>query len=210
MGNYQRKDHLYLKAKSEGYRSRAAYKLQELDQKYHLIKPGMKVVDLGCAPGGWLQVAAAKVGRLGMVIGIDRLVVKSFRLGEIKGREGEINSPIILTGDITDVEIQQQVIKEAGSKVDLILSDMSPDLTGVYFQDAARSAELVEIAFTIANILLKPKGNIVTKIFPGTESDQLFLEMKKNYKKLSRVALKSTRKTSKEFYFVGEGFVGEE
>lgn len=209
MGNYNRKDHLYQRAKSEGYRSRAAYKLEELDQKYKLFKPGMKVVDLGCAPGGWLQVAAAKVGSSGIVIGIDRFPVEPLRLEEIKHSKMGVAIPIILTGDITEVEIQQQVIKEAGSKVDLVMSDMSPDLTGVYFQDAARSAELVEIAFSIANTLLIPRGNIITKIFPGSEADQLFIEMKKHYKKLSRVELKSTRKTSKEFYFVGQEFLGK-
>ena len=208
MGNYNRKDYLYIKAKSEGYRSRAAYKLQELDQKYKLLKAGMRVVDLGCAPGGWIQVASAKVGSNGVVIGIDRLPVEPFRSDETKNSNHDFATPIILAGDITEVEIQQQVIKEAGGKVDLVMSDMSPDLTGIYFQDAARSAELVDIAFSIADVLLKPNGNIITKIFPGSEADQLFAEKRKHYKKLSRVALKATRKTSKEFYFVGQEFLG--
>ena len=207
MGNYNRKDHFYQQAKAEGYRSRAAYKLMELDSKYKLLKSGQRVVDLGCAPGGWVQVVAPCLGENGIVIGIDRLETKAFTQQDFRAGKS-IAQVTILTGDITDSAIQQQVIDQAGGKVDLVLSDMSPDLTGVYFQDAARSAELVEIAFDVASRLLVPGGNIVTKIFPGSEADELFNQVRKFYNKVSRVSLKSTRKTSKEFYFVGQGFKG--
>ena len=200
MPNYNRKDHLYHQAKEEGYRSRAAYKLLELDKKFHLLKKSAKIIDLGCAPGSWLQVASAKVGSSGVVIGIDRLPVQPF-IKESFANKG--CRPVILQGDILDPQIQAKVIETAGGHVDVVLSDMSPDLSGVYFRDASDSAELVQMAFNIASDVLKAGGAIVTKIFPGTEADEIFKAMQPHYAKLTRETLKSTRTTSKEIYFVG-------
>ncbi|MCC6932794.1 MAG: RlmE family RNA methyltransferase [Deltaproteobacteria bacterium] len=207
MGNYDRKDHLYKKAKEEGLRARSSYKLEELDKMFKLFRPGLIVLDLGCAPGGWIQVALRRLKGSGKVIGIDRLDVIAFSKSELQLCNSLENPPVILKGDITSDEVQQQVINIAGRHVDLVLSDMSPDLSGVHFQDAARSAELVEIAFDLARKMLIPGGNVIAKIFPGPEADQLFKEKKASYKSLSRVELKSSRKTSKEFYLVGQGFI---
>ncbi len=210
MGQYNRKDHLYHQAKEEGYRSRAAYKLLEIDKKFGLFRSknsangnDLKVIDLGCAPGSWLQVASEKVGEDGIVIGIDRLEVKEFHLGEdIKGKK----LPIIFNGDILDDAMRAKIIEQSQGKVDVILSDMSPDLSGVYFKDCVNSAELVQMAFDMAYEVLRPGGNIVTKIFPSNEANEIFKQQQPYWKKLSRQTLKSTRSSSKEIYFVGIGF----
>lgn len=213
VSNYKRKDHLYNQAKDEGYRSRAAYKLIEIDEKFRLFKNSSKVIDLGCAPGSWLQVTTEKVSAEGLVIGVDRLATKPFSLVEMRACSARcghkiVSVPIILVGDILDSQIQAQLIGLAHGKVDLLLSDMSPDLSGVYFKDSVNSAELVEIVFQLAQVVLKPGGAIVTKIFPSNEADEIFKSMQQRWTKLSRVALKATRTTSKEIYFVGIGFKG--
>ena len=135
MGNYNRKDYLYKKAKEEGFRSRASYKLEELDKMFKLLRSGCIVLDLGCAPGGWIQFALKKLCGTGKIIGIDRLAVVPFTSNELNACNSAQNPPIILQGDITSEEVQEKVIEVAGRRVDLVLSDMSPDLSGVYFQD---------------------------------------------------------------------------
>lgn len=203
MGTYNRKDHFYRKAKDEGYRSRAAYKLLEIDQKHALLRHGMKVFDCGCFPGGWLQVAQQRVGASGLVVGVDLRDVTPFTDAE----RGQYGNPVIMVGDVTELELQREVICRAGGLVDIILSDMSPKLTGIRFRDAACSAALVETVFEIAPEMLKPGGSIVAKIFPGAESDELFKRYKKNFGKFVRTKLKATRKTSDEFYFVATDYI---
>lgn len=203
MSTYDRKDKLYQQAKAEGYRSRAAYKLQELDKKYGFLKSGNKVLDLGCFPGGWLQVAAERVGKGGRVVGVDLREVEPFGAGT-KGCY-----PQVVVGDLTEEGVQDQLLALAEGPVDLILSDMSPQLTGIRFADVARSAELVELAFAVTEKMLKKGGNFVAKIFPGPEADEIFKRMQPTFEKLSRHCLKSSRTTSNEFYVVGRGFRGE-
>jgi len=146
---YNRKDSFYKKAKSEGYRSRASYKLIEIEERFNVFRGVRSAVDLGCFPGGWLRELAGSIG--------------------------------------------------------LVMSDMSPKLSGIKFRDVAESANLVEAAFEFANQHLRTGGNIITKIFPGHESDELFKRYNGCYKKLKRATLKSSRNSSKEFYFVGLG-----
>lgn len=201
-GTYERKDRLYSQAKTEGFRSRAAYKLVEIDQKFSFLRPGCRVVDLGCFPGGWLQIASQKAGPRGLIIGIDLDHVEPVR-------EYPTNAPVIvLRGDASDLEMQREMLRLSGGKVDAVISDMSPKLTGVKFSDVARSADLVELAWHIARNMLKPGGSFVAKIFPGNESDVIFRAMRKDFEKLSRHVLKASRKTSNEYYFVGRGFSG--
>ncbi|MCB0322810.1 MAG: RlmE family RNA methyltransferase [Bdellovibrionales bacterium] len=200
MANYDRKDRLYRQAKSDGYRSRAAYKLQELDAKVKLLKPGMTVLDLGCFPGGWLQVALEKVGRGGAVVGVDLQPVEPVTVG---GR-----SAVILLGDLYEPTVQESVLEQAGGRVDVVLSDMSPKLTGVRFQDAARSAALVELALFFSSTVLKEGGSVVAKVFPGNECEEAAKVYRRAFEKFTRHVLDSSRKTSKELYFVGRGFRG--
>jgi len=200
MADYNRKDALYQKAKQEGYRSRAAYKLIELDKKHSLIRKNSVVLDLGCFPGGWLQVALNKVGKSGKVVGID--------LREVEDFPASLGNLEILLGDLYDEEIQGKIREIIQGRANVVLSDMSPQLTGIRFQDAARSSALVELAFYYAQLFLVPGGSFIAKIFPGTECEELAKEFRPAFKSFSRTVLKSSRKTSKEVYFVGTGFRG--
>ncbi len=212
-GVYQRKDKLYKQAKAEGYRSRAAYKLLELNNKLKVLRPGMTVIDLGAAPGGWLQVAARLVGPKGTVIGIDLEPITEFGEGELGTKSCR---PQLIVGDMLVPEVQQQLramLKQACGveTADVVLSDMSPKLTGVRFGDVARCAELVEMVFQFAidGGILKPKGSIIAKIFPGPEADQIFMSRKKGFAKMTRENLDSSRNTSTEIYLVGRGYQQE-
>ncbi len=196
---YERKDRLYQQAKEQGYRSRAAYKLDELNKKRKFLHKGTRVLDLGCFPGGWLQVALEKIGPTGVVIGVDLREVKP-----VVSSTG--NKAHILLGDINDPCIQEAIRKEADGLVDVLLSDMSPQLSGIRFADVARSASLVEQAYLTAVSVLRDGGVFVAKIFPGEEADELFDEIRPQFKKLERIVLKSTRKSSNELYLFGAGF----
>lgn len=197
-GNYNRKDNFYRKAKEEGYRSRAAYKLIEIDKKHRLFRPGMSVLDLGSFPGGWLQVALEKVGPKGKVLGID--------LREIAPVSAHGCSASIIQGDILGEDTRGKIIVLAGGKVDIILSDLSPQLSGIKFRDCLKCAELVETALSLARIVLKNGGSLLAKIFPGVECEELVKIFKVSFEKFSRSSLDSSRKTSTELYLIGKGF----
>ena len=197
--NYKRKDHFYQRAKEEGYRSRAAYKLLELDRRFRVFKPSSVVVDLGCFPGGWLQVASQKIRR-GKIVGIDLRPLEP-----LPASQAEID---ILLGDITEVEMAEKLLNVSGGRVDVVLSDLSPKLSGIKLRDSVRSAELVETAFNFAESVLKPGGSFIAKIFPGEECEHLAKKIRGNFKKFSRPVLDSSRNSSKEMYFVGIGYKG--
>ncbi len=196
MATYDRKDHFYKKAKSEGYRSRAAYKLLELDKKHSLFKSVNSVLDLGCAPGSWLEVVKRKVGSDAKIIGAD--------LEDV----APISGVKLIKGDITDADTYELILKYCDGKVDLVISDLSPHLSGIKFADALRAAGLVESAYYCATSSLKTGGSFVAKIFPGNDTDRLVLEMRKSFNKVKREVLASTRKSSKEFYLVAKGYKG--
>ena len=202
MGNYQRKDALYHRAKQEGYLSRAAYKLIELDDRHSLLRSGGIVLDLGCFPGGWLQAAGERVGSGGRVIGVDlRPLDEPARIPE---------NAVVLEGDLYDAEVQERVSSICGGRVDTLLSDMSPKLSGIRFQDAARSSALVELAIYYAERFLRPGGCFAAKIFPGTECEELSHDIRPLFDSFSRTVLRSSRKSSREVYFVAKGFRGAE
>jgi len=198
---YDRKDRLYREAKAQGYRSRAAYKLMELDKKFKLLRPGAKVLDLGCFPGGWLQVAAERVGRSGSVIGVDLNSVEAINV-----KVETAAKPTILQGDICSREIQDQILSLIGGKIDIVLSDLSPKLSGIRFRDAYLSAELVAMAFSVCEQVLAEGGSFVSKIFPGQESEEIAKTIRSSFGEFSRENLDSSRKTSNEFYFVAKKF----
>ncbi|MCC6221045.1 MAG: RlmE family RNA methyltransferase [Deltaproteobacteria bacterium] len=202
-GKYRVKDHLFHKAKQEGYRSRAAYKLEELDDKYHFLKLGGLVLDLGCSPGGWLQVAASRVGPKGKVVGVDLKPVPEFKANEIAGSYECISAkPVVIVGDILSSAICGAAVQEFGGKVDVVLSDMSPNLSGIRDRDVMMSVKLVEATFQLASEFLKAGGTVVAKIFPGQESDELYRQLKLSFPNIRRVELKASKKTSKEFYLI--------
>ena len=197
---YNRKDQFYQKAKAEGFRSRAAYKLKELDQKYGLLRSGTRVVDLGAWPGGWLQVCAQKVGGRGKVVGID--LVEMDALPE--------KNVLTVTGDVRDDSSLTQALDFAGAKFDLVLSDMSPKHTGIKAVDNIATAATAELALWAANRLLKPGGKFAAKLFPSNDTELFVKSARPRFNKVVRAQLNSTRRSSREFYFVGFGFSPEE
>jgi 23S rRNA (uridine2552-2'-O)-methyltransferase len=201
--NYVRKDAYYKRAKEEGYRSRAAYKLLELNKKYRLIKKGSKVLDLGAWPGGWLQVAAEQSGPNGSVVGIDLVSIDEFMPHEIPA---EVSPIILIQKDVRDEDLPAVLLASgAPNSFDVILSDMSPKLSGIRFQDVARAAELAEIAVECASRFLRRSGSLVMKVFPGEETETLVRETKGRFATLDRVCLDASRNSSTELYLVGRG-----
>lgn len=193
---YDRKDAYYRKAKREGYRSRAAYKLLELARRTGFLRAGQRVLDLGCAPGGWLQVAALVVGPRGRIVGIDRLEVAPLGLAQVSVLQGDLENPA-----------DRALLRPAlGGPADLVLSDMAPDTSGVGFADHANSVRLVRTAATVAMAELRPGGTFVAKVFDGPDLNELVSEQKSHYGKIRRVRPDATRKTSRELYLVCEDF----
>lgn len=188
-----RQDHYYWKAKREGYRSRAAYKLKQMNAKFGLIKRGYWVLDLGASPGGWSQVAV----ELGAsVVAVDLNPMK------------EIENVVFIQGDITSEETWEK-IRSVRENFDAVICDASPKITGHWDIDHFRSVELVESAFKIARIFLKPGGNFVVKMFQGEETPRLFAEMKKHFRFKKLHSPPASRKRSSEVYFIGKGFGGK-
>jgi 23S rRNA (uridine2552-2'-O)-methyltransferase len=194
--NYQPKDAFYRKAKKEGYRSRAAYKLLELGRRFQLIQPGERVADLGAAPGGWLQVAAELAGPKGKVVGIDLQPIAPFHEPNIA----------LLQGDAASEECGKKIEELLGGKADCVLSDLSPRLTGIHDADIARSVELIRLAHAVARRLLRPGGNFLVKSFVAQELQAFFLELKKDFLSVDRTRPEATRKGSSEIYFCARGF----
>ena len=193
---YKAQDSYYKKAKQEGYRSRAAYKLLELQQRFRLMRPGDVVVDLGAAPGGWLQVAAKFVGHSGKVIGIDLQPIERLREPNI----------IFFQGDITSPEISKKISALVDGKVHCVLSDLAPRLSGIRDADAARCLELNRTALTVATALLRPGGSFLAKGFVNQELHTFTLELKQHFHSVQRTRPEATRQGSSEFYFFAKDF----
>ncbi|HNX48346.1 MAG TPA: RlmE family RNA methyltransferase [Methanomassiliicoccales archaeon] len=190
----RRRDYYYRKAKQLDYRSRASFKLIQIHERFNLFKNGMTVVDLGAAPGGWLQVAAERVGPKGKVIGVD--------LQPIEPIEGVQT----IKGDIRKQEVMDELLALTGGKVDLVLSDMSPNITGSYSMDHARSIELCEMALSFALATLSPNGKMVFKMFEGDLSRDLVAEVQKHFETVKRYSPEASRSSSSEIYVVAKGF----
>jgi 23S rRNA (uridine2552-2'-O)-methyltransferase len=193
---YNPQDRYFKKAKQEGYRSRAAYKLLELQQRYRIIKPGDKVVDLGAAPGGWLQVAAKIVGPNGRVIGVDLQPIQTLAERQV----------ILLSGDIAAKEIQQQITQLLSGPASCVLSDLAPKLSGIRDADMARCLDLNRIALAVATELLRPGGTLLVKSFISDDLQTFSAELKQYFATVQRTKPDATRQGSSEFYFYAKGF----
>ncbi len=193
---YRLKDAFYLKAKKEGYRSRAAYKLLELNERFDLIRPGDRVVDLGAAPGGWLQVAGQLAGPKGKVVGVDLQPISVFKEG----------NTFALQGDMTSEETKEKIKGLLGSYADCVLSDVAPRLSGIHHADVARSVDLAFSALKLAIDLLRTGGNFLVKTFVGEEAKPFALELKKHFRSVQATRPESTRKGSSEIYYRAKGF----
>jgi len=182
-------------AQKDGYRSRSSYKLIELNEKDRLIKPGMLVMDLGSAPGGWSQVAGRIVGEKGRVLATDILPMDPVRNVEF------------MQGDFTDEAVFNKILESlAGQKADLIISDIAPNISGIESADQASSMYLVELALDMARRVLKPKGNFVAKVFQGSGSDAFLKDLRTSFDKVSIRKPAASRSRSREIYVVAKGF----
>jgi 23S rRNA (uridine2552-2'-O)-methyltransferase len=188
-----REDPYVQQAQRDGYRSRACYKLLELQEKDRLIRPGMTVLDLGSAPGGWSQVAAALVGNRGRVIASDILPME------------EIAGVTFIEGDFTQDDVFSQIIDALqGNPVDLVMSDMAPNMSGVHAVDQPRAIYLVELALDMASQVLGPGGSFVTKLFHGEGFDAVFAQAKGSFSKVLTRKPKASRPRSREVYMVAK------
>jgi len=185
------------RAKNEGYRSRAAYKLLEIAARDKLLKPGMAVVDLGAAPGGWSQVAQEQVGARGLVVALDVLAMAPVRgVTFLQGDFGE---------DAVVAALEQAL---DGRRIDLVLSDMSPNISGISMSDQARAMHLAELALEFAARHLKPGGSLLVKVFQGSGFQEFLRAMRARFGKVATRKPEASRGRSSELYLLGRGFSG--
>jgi 23S rRNA (uridine2552-2'-O)-methyltransferase len=185
------------RAKAEGMRSRAAYKLSEIADRDRLLKPGALVVDLGAAPGGWSQVAAARVGPRGRVIALDALDMPS------------LAGVTFIRGDIYDAQTVEALERAlGGEKADLVLSDMAPNLSGIPASDQARALDLAQLALEFALKHLKPQGNFLVKAFQGAGFESFLKALRVRFKAVAVRKPEASRSRSSEVYLVGKALRG--
>ncbi|ABK16692.1 RlmE family RNA methyltransferase [Syntrophobacter fumaroxidans] len=190
--SYTVRDHYFHKAKKEHYLARAVYKLQEIQDRYKILKPGNRVLDLGAAPGSWMQFAREIVGPSGLVVGVD-----------LKGVEHRFpEGVVVLQGDVTDPELARSLSVEHGP-FDVVLSDMAPSTSGIRVADSARSALLFESALEMARSALRPGGHFVAKLFQGAEFHVLLQAVKRDFEWVKVTKPDASRKQSKEIYVIG-------
>jgi len=192
----QLNDPFVAEARRLGYRSRAAFKLIQLDTRFHLLAPGRRVVDLGCAPGGWSQVAAQRVGSAGKVVGIDLLATDP------------IAGASLLNGDFRDPATALRIREALGGPADLVLSDMAAPATGHAATDHLRIVALAEDAFGFAVTVLKPDGAFVAKVFQGGTEGGLLAALKRAFAEVRHAKPAASRAESAETYVVAKGFRG--
>ncbi|RON65054.1 23S rRNA (uridine(2552)-2'-O)-methyltransferase RlmE [Pseudomonas fluorescens] len=184
-------------AQKDGYRSRASYKLLEVQEKYKLIRPGMSVVDLGAAPGGWSQVTSRLIGGQGRLIASDILEMDS------------IPDVTFIQGDFTEDEVLARILEAVGnSQVDLVISDMAPNMSGTPEVDMPKAMFLCELALDLAERILKPGGNFVIKIFQGEGFDVYLKDARKKFDKIQMIKPDSSRGSSREQYMLAWGYRG--
>jgi len=191
-------DDVYVKkSQQDGWRSRASYKLLEIQEKDNVIKPGMTVLDLGAAPGGWSQVAAKFVGDKGRVFASDILPMDQFE------------DVCFIQGDFTEDHVFEAILEAmGGEKADVVISDMAPNMSGIADVDIPKSMYLVELALDMARHVLKPGGTFVAKVFQGEGFDTLLKDMRNDYQKVYSRKPDASRARSKEIYQIGKGFRG--
>jgi len=199
VARYERKDHFHQRAKREGFRSRAAYKLAEIQRAERLLGAGQRVVDLGCWPGGWLQVAAAAVGPSGRVVGID--------LAEIEPPLANENV-FSFTGDLTEPSVLERVLETLAGWADVVLCDAAPKLTGVRAVDRAAEEALLTSVEAALPRLLRPGGALLLKILEGPEAQAVERRIRSRFERAKALRPEASRKGTSERYLLARGYRG--
>jgi len=193
----RKRDYYYRKAKKEKLRSRAAYKLLQINDRFSIISPGDRVVDLGASPGGWSQVALELAGSTGKVVAADMR-----RMRPIEGVE-------FVLGDIRKGETVKAIIESLGGSADIVISDMSPNISGNYSTDHARSIELCEHALSFSRKVLRQRGTLLVKVFEGDLYREYLEHLKRYFKTVKAHGPKASRQASSEIYVIATGFFGD-
>lgn len=189
------RDHYFHRAKRESYRARAVYKLDEIQKKHKILRAGNRVLDLGAAPGSWVQLASDIVGPRGLIVGVDVKAIEA----------GFPDHVVLVQGDIFDEALLERLIAEH-APFDVVLSDMAPATSGIRSADSARSELLFEQALRIVGRVLRPGGHFLGKIFQGAEFHALLLGVKKAFHRVKVVKPGASRKESKEIYILAMGY----
>jgi 23S rRNA (uridine2552-2'-O)-methyltransferase len=189
----RRKDHYYYKAHREGYRSRASYKLRQLNEKFEIFSGAKAVLDLCCAPGGWLQIAKEEIGDEGVVVGVDI------------NRVSNIDGVTLIRGDILEEETLKKILS-VSEEFDVVLSDCSPNVSGIWSVDHERQVFLARTSLNIARRVLKKGGNLVIKAFQGSEYPKFLEEIRQYFSYVRTTKPEASRKTSAEMYIVAKNF----
>lgn len=189
----KKREHFYKEAKKTGYRARSAFKLKQIQKRFNVIRSGDVIVDLGAAPGGWSQVSRELVGEKGFIIGVDLLSIKP------------VDGVVFFKGDLTDkVTIDRIIDCLEDRSVDVVLSDMSPNISGNYNVDQARSVFLCEKALDVADVLLRSGGSFVCKVFEGEDFKDFYSKVSMRFKVVKIFNPLASRKSSSEVYIIGK------
>jgi 23S rRNA (uridine2552-2'-O)-methyltransferase len=194
----RKKDQFHRLAKARGYRSRASFKLLQIVKKYHFLARGNRVLDLGAAPGGWLQAAHQVVGGVGFVLGVDKEPIVPLDFPNVS----------TLTQDVTSEKVVADITATGHAVFDVVLSDLAPNVSGIWEVDNARQIELAGRALIIAKAVLRPSGNMLVKVFQGSDLADFQSEMKSAFRILRIVKPPASRSESAELYLLGLGFLG--
>jgi 23S rRNA (uridine2552-2'-O)-methyltransferase len=197
VARYQRKDAFHQRAKREGYRSRAAYKLEEIAARHGLVPRGARVADLGCWPGGWLQVASERVGPTGRVVGVDLAAI------EPPLQNANVFS---IVGDFSEPAILQAILDALGAPADVVLCDAAPKLTGVRDADRANEERLLEAVAAAVPILLRPGGDLLCKLLDSPEAEAIARRLRACFAEAKTLRPEATRKGSSERYLLARGY----
>lgn len=197
MPKYDRKDHYHQLAKAEGYRSRAAYKLLEIDDAQRVLRRGARVADLGCWPGGWLQVAAERVGLEGRVVGVDIAAIDPpLSLANVFALSGDLSEPAVITA----------LLEQSGARFAVVLSDAAPKLTGIRATDRAREEALLEAIAAAIPQLIAPGGTLLVKLLECPEAHAFELGVRKQFEATQVLKPKASRKGTTERYLLARGY----
>jgi len=190
MTGWQPQDHYFRRAKKEGFIARSVYKLEEVDRRVRLLRPGQRVLDLGCHPGSWLQYCARAVGKQGLVVGVDTRIISI----ELPPHVHFIQADVF--------ELLPADLRQISDEFDVVLSDLAPATTGIRSVDSSRSFTLFQRALTLADELLVPGAHFLGKIFQGPGFDEMVKELKSRFSKVKGIKPRATRKQSKEIFLV--------